>query len=78
MARAEFLSIVGRSLVLRVVADLSKCQGYANCLMVDPERFDLDAQNQVTVLRESIGSEEEDTVEMAVRNCPTHALRVER
>jgi len=61
----------------RVVADLSKCQGYANCLMVDAERFDLDDSNHVLILRDTIASGEVEAVEEAVRSCPTSALRIE-
>lgn len=61
----------------RVVADLDKCQGYANCLMVDAERFDLDDSNHVLILRDAIVPGEEEAVEEAVRSCPTKALRIE-
>jgi ferredoxin len=61
----------------RVVADLSKCQGYANCVMVDPQRFDLDSGNQVAILRNPVEPGEEDLVQEAVRACPTQALRIE-
>jgi len=61
----------------QVVADLAKCQGYANCLMVDPQRFDLDSANQVAILRNLVEPGEEDLVQEAVRACPTQALRIE-
>jgi ferredoxin len=61
----------------RVVADLAKCQGYANCLMVDGERFDLDDSNHVWIRRAEIEPGEEDLVDEAVRSCPTKALRIE-
>jgi len=63
--------------VSRVIADLSRCEGYANCMMVDPERFDLDADNHVSVLRAEVDSDEREVVERAVLHCPTHALSIE-
>jgi ferredoxin len=61
----------------RVVADLGKCQGYANCLMVDGDRFDLDETNHVSIRRAEIQAGEEDLVDEAIRSCPTKALRIE-
>jgi ferredoxin len=46
--------------------------------MVDPERFDLDTDNHVMILQETIEPDPEDAVQTAVRSCPTHALRIER
>jgi ferredoxin len=62
----------------RVVADLRRCEGYANCLMVDPDRFDLDPENHVLVLRAEIEPGERATVEEAVASCPTQALAIEQ
>lgn len=60
----------------RVVADLNRCEGYANCLMLDPERFDLDAGNHVRILRADIARDEHELAEQAVARCPTRALSI--
>jgi len=63
---------------MRVVADPTRCQGYANCLGEAPDVFDLDeATNQVIVLKEQPGEEERAAVEAAVRVCPVQALAIE-
>jgi ferredoxin len=62
----------------RVIADLSRCQGYANCLMADPERFDLDDEGLVKVLVADVGADLEEHVARAIQSCPTLALRLER
>jgi ferredoxin len=63
----------------RVVLDLDTCQGYANCVMVAPEVFDIDEQNGTAILlQEHPDDSELAAVEEAVRQCPTEALSVER
>jgi ferredoxin len=61
----------------RVVADLRRCEGYANCVILDPERFELDPDNHVSILRAAMSDDERDLVEQAVQSCPTQALSIE-
>jgi ferredoxin len=62
----------------RVVLDLDTCQGYANCVMVAPEVFDIDdATGQAVLLQERPDESQRAAVEDAVRQCPTEALSLE-
>ena len=59
--------------------DLDTCQGYANCVMVAPEVFDIDEESgQAILLQETPDDSQLDAVEEAVRQCPTEAISVER
>lgn len=59
---------------MRVVADLGKCEGYANCIVASPDVFDLDEEFIVSVTNEQPGEEKRPEVEDAVRSCPAGAL----
>jgi ferredoxin len=62
----------------RVVLDLDTCQGYANCVMVAPEVFDINEQTGVAVLlQDSPDDSQRAAVEEAVRQCPTESISVE-
>jgi ferredoxin len=62
----------------RVVLDLDTCQGYANCVMVAPEVFDIDEQTGVAVLlQENPDDSLRQAVEDAVGQCPTESISIE-
>ena len=63
---------------MRVVADLAKCEGFASCVIVAPEVFDLDEDNVVRLLEERPDESRRSEVEEAVRNCPRHAIWLEQ
>jgi ferredoxin len=60
-----------------VRADLSICQGYANCVVAAEDCFDMDDSGVVTVLRPSVPDEDRARVEQAARSCPVAALTLE-
>jgi ferredoxin len=63
---------------MRVVTDLTRCQGYANCLGEAPDVFDLDdSTNLVKVLQEHPPEELRRAVEAAERMCPVQAISIE-
>jgi ferredoxin len=65
-------------LSFRVVLDLNTCQGYANCVMVAPEVFDINEETGVAILlQETPDDSQLAAVEEAVRQCPTGAISVE-
>jgi ferredoxin len=65
-------------LSFRVVLDLDTCQGYANCVMVAPEVFDIDEQTgKAVLLREHPDHSQLAAAEEAVRQCPSEALSIE-
>lgn len=64
---------------MRVVANLSLCQGHARCEDLCPEVFATDAiEGKVVIERPEFPAELEDKVRLAVRNCPEGALRIAR
>jgi ferredoxin len=62
---------------VRVTVDLTKCNGYANCLMEAPGVFDLDdATGLVKLLQEQPADAELARVQAAARTCPVQAITV--
>lgn len=57
-----------------VRADLDSCEGYANCVVAAPDVFDVGDDGVVVLLQMTVGEEERDRVEEAVRSCPVAAL----
>lgn len=57
-------------------ADVDACQGYANCVEVAPEDFDVSDEGKVILARENFTDEERPLFEEAVRSCPMNALRI--
>lgn len=61
----------------RVTLDRDLCQGHAVCLNEAPGVFELDREElKARVVVDSIAPEQRETVENAVRHCPTRALRI--
>jgi len=60
----------------RVAVDLDLCQGHGVCENEAPEVFEVGADRKVVLLDEHPGDEHRTAVEMAVKYCPTHALRL--
>lgn len=60
-----------------IVADLNKCQGYANCVVAAPDLFDLDDEALVKVLCTEVDESERALAEEAVESCPALALRLD-
>jgi ferredoxin len=59
-------------------ADLSLCQGYANCLAMAEDYFDIDDDGVVIILNSDVPESEIARVEDAAWSCPASALSVER
>ncbi|MFZ0040240.1 MAG: ferredoxin [Solirubrobacteraceae bacterium] len=63
---------------MRVVVDLSRCQGYANCVSTAPDIFDLDeATAQAIVIDSDPGPELQEAARQAVLSCPVQAIILE-
>jgi ferredoxin len=62
---------------MRVRVDLDKCQGYANCVGVAPDIFDLTDEGTVVLLEESPSPDRAADVVRAVQLCPAQAISVE-
>jgi ferredoxin len=60
----------------KVIADLELCQGYANCINVAPDVFDLNDDDQVLLLKASFDASDKPRIEDAVHGCPVSALAI--
>lgn len=61
----------------RVVVDRDLCQGHAACESEAPGIFSVSRKGELTVLDETPPAARRADVARAVRECPTHALRIE-
>jgi ferredoxin len=60
---------------MRIELNLTKCQGYANCIVEAPDLFDLDeVSNKAVVLAEPVTAELEESARRAEANCPVQAI----
>jgi ferredoxin len=62
---------------VRVAVDLDLCQGHAVCENEAPEVFVVPKSGNVTILVERPAEEWHEKVRLAVKYCPTGALRIE-
>jgi sterol 14-demethylase len=60
----------------RIVVDRDLCQGHAICQSEAPAVFSVTKKGELTVLDDQPADGERAAVERAVRECPTHALRI--
>ena len=58
----------------KVTVDLGLCEGYANCINVAPDVFDLNDDDQVMLLRGDFEAADRPRIEDAVHGCPVSAL----
>jgi len=62
---------------MRIVVDYDLCQGHAACEGEAPEVFAVSKKGELTVLDPNPPEEQRAAVQLAVKYCPTHALRIE-
>ncbi len=63
---------------MRVTVDLSRCQGYANCVLAAPDIFDLDDEtSQAIVLEPSPPADRYEAARQAEAGCPVQAITLE-
>lgn len=60
----------------RVVVDADLCQSHGVCAAEAPSVFEAPDKDKVVVLTDTPGDEVRAAVELAVKYCPTHALRI--
>lgn len=68
----------GVTMTTRLSADLTKCEGYANCVIAEPQFFDLDDEGKVHLLQIDVVGADLAAVREAVASCPAGALRLEQ
>jgi ferredoxin len=61
---------------MQVILDRDKCTGLGICESVAPDHFEIDDDGELVVLRDDVTDDERATIEDAVRQCPTGALRL--
>ena len=61
---------------MKISVDYDLCQGHAVCQSEAPAVFAVEDKGQVRLLDESPPDEVRAQVEMAVKYCPTHALKI--
>ena len=59
---------------LKIIIDRESCDGYANCVFVAPEIFDLDDENKVILLTEDVTDENTELIDLAINECPMRAI----
>lgn len=57
-----------------ITLDREKCDGYGNCVFVSPKVFDLDADNRAVLLTTEIDDSNEESVALAIAECPMRAI----
>lgn len=63
--------------MIKVEIDLSRCQGYGNCVTAAPDVFDIDDEGQAFLLvEESMPDEELARMKAAAAVCPVTAITV--
>jgi len=62
---------------MKILIDWDLCQGHANCTGDAPEVFHVDDDGKLQVLLETPPDNMRPQVELAVRYCPTSAIRIQ-
>ena len=62
---------------MQVILDRDKCTGLGICESVAPDHFEIDDDGALVVLRHGVEAHERETLDEAVRSCPTGALRLD-
>ena len=59
-----------------VKADRDICQGHGNCVLADPDLFDVDDEGLVVLSTETIGPDRLAAAQRAAYDCPSEAITV--
>jgi ferredoxin len=58
----------------RIEINRATCRGYANCVLVAPQLFDLDATDIAVATVETVDAKDERDLQKAVYDCPTNSI----
>jgi ferredoxin len=61
---------------MRVVVDTMLCEGHGVCVLAAPEVFELDDDDNLTVVNDQPGQELRQAVLNAEASCPKRAIRI--
>lgn len=62
---------------MRVVVDMKLCEANGLCMGIAPDIFELDEDDELTVLDEHPDESRRTDVEEAVRQCPKQAISID-
>ncbi|MGE3693103.1 MAG: ferredoxin [Novosphingobium sp.] len=62
---------------MKVIVNRALCEGNGNCEAVAPDLFRLDDDDELHMLKESIGEDYRARAQAAVQACPKNALSIE-
>ncbi|HVS67009.1 MAG TPA: ferredoxin [Mycobacteriales bacterium] len=62
---------------MKVVHDWNRCESHGVCTAVDPDRFELDDNDDLLVHKAEVSEEELPTVRTAIASCPRQALSLQ-
>lgn len=62
--------------MIRVIADREVCQGYGNCVLADPDLFDIDDEGLVVLNAETVEENGVAAAKRAAYDCPSEAISV--
>ena len=60
----------------KIILDSEICVGSGNCVLTDPDVFDQDDDGIVVLLDPDPSADHDQDVQIAVRRCPSGALRL--
>ncbi len=62
---------------MRVTADFDLCEANALCVGIAPEMFELDDDDNLSILDDRVTADNEARIRQAVASCPKAALSIE-
>jgi ferredoxin len=61
---------------MKIEVNAKECRGYALCIGVAPDYFDLDDDGVAAVLKVAVDTADQEAVREAALVCPTQAIRI--
>jgi ferredoxin len=62
--------------MIRIEADLNRCEGHGICEAIAPDFFSVDDDGTLSVLSDNVPDGAEEVVRNAVMGCPVSALKL--
>ncbi len=62
--------------MFKILADRGVCQGYGNCVLADPDVFDVDDEGLVVLHTETVDEGGLAAAKRAAYDCPSEAISV--
>lgn len=61
---------------MKLVVDSTKCEGNLECMLICPEVFTVNSDNQAEILVEEAAPPLQEKVKLAVQACPRAAIKI--